>query len=624
MRRSYVLGVAASGVTLALVAACSGSSGGDNAPTGGSTGSGSKSGASASQFPANTNESGTPKSGGTLHMLGVGDVTYVDPNVSYYTTDYLSERMWSRQLVTYPATPGHTTDLVPDIATQVPSLTNGGITDGGKTVSLTIKAGVKWDTSPARQVTAADEVRGVKRTCNPAQPFGGMPDFEALIVGMQSYCDGFAKVDAKSASAIAAYQNSHTIAGVTVSPSNPQTVVFKLTSPASYFTNELALTAFSPAPKEYDKYIPASAQLAQHTVSDGPYKITSYVATKSYTFARNSAWESSTDTVRKAYVDAIDVNMTGNQDSIQTQLQANTSGADMEWDTYPPNTSIPQLIASKDKNLNITPEYSSNPYVVFNTVSPNNGGALKTVAVRQALSKALNREHFTVDLAGAAVSPPLTHILPAGLSGTTSNTSPDPFPNDVSAAKSDLKKAGKSNLTLKILYRPASSTSKAIYLTMNQDLSKAGIKVIGVPAANADFYAKYLQVPSVAKAGTWDISIAGWGPDWYGDAAKSYFGPLFYGNAGKSGTAYPPNGSDFGFYDNPKVDALVNQASTTADATAAAKLWAQADSIVTNDAAIFPITADNQPTYHASHVHNTVAIPAFQQIDPTNVWLSAS
>jgi peptide/nickel transport system substrate-binding protein len=616
MRRSHAVGVAASCVTLALVAGCS-SSGSGGSGKSGSTQDATK------QFPANINAAGTPKRGGTLHMLGVGDVDYMDPNLSYYSGGYLGLRMWSRQLVTYPAVVGKTTTVVPDIATQLPTTGNGGITDGGKTVKLTIKTGVKWDTTPARQVTAADNVRGVKRTCNPAQPFGGMPDFESLIVGMQAYCDGFAKVNAKSASAIADYQNKHNIAGVSVDPTNPQTVVFKLNSPASYFVDMLSLPAFSPSPKEYDKYVPASASLAQHTISDGPYKITSYNPTKSINLVRNPAWSASTDTVRKAYVNAVVVNESGNQDTIQTQLQANTPGADMEWDTFPPNTAVPKLLAAKDKNLNVTPEFSSNPYVIFNTVSPNNGAALKTVATRKAVTEAINREHLTVDMSGSAVSPPLTHILPAGISGTKSNTSPNPYPYDINQAKKDLKKAGHATMAIKILYRPDSSVSKAIFLTLQQDLSKAGMKVTGVGASNADFYTKYLQVPSVAKAGTWDLSIAGWGPDWYGDSARSFFAPLFYGNGGKAGSAFPPNGSNYGFYDSAKVNQLVQQASAQASASAAAKLWAQADTIVTKDAAIFPITANNQPTYHASHVHNTIDIPAYQQIDPTNVWLSS-
>ena len=41
------------------------------------------------------------------------------------------------------------------------------------------------------------------------------------------------------------------------------------------------------------------------------------------------------------------------------------------------------------------------------------------------------------------------------------------------------------------------------------------------------------------------------------------------------------------------------------------------------DAPIYPIIEPQQPLYHASYVHNAVYIPAIQQFDPTNVWLSS-
>jgi hypothetical protein len=41
------------------------------------------------------NSGGTAERGGTLTMLGVGDVDYMDPNVSYFTIGYLNLRMWS-------------------------------------------------------------------------------------------------------------------------------------------------------------------------------------------------------------------------------------------------------------------------------------------------------------------------------------------------------------------------------------------------------------------------------------------------------------------------------------------------------------------------------------------------
>jgi peptide/nickel transport system substrate-binding protein len=633
-RRGFQVAAGVAVVAL-LVAACSSSSkkqtaassspattasGSSSASTPATSASAPASSAPASSLAAeNLNNSGTPVVGGTLHMLGVGDVDYMDPNISYYSAGYTALRLWSRQLVTYPAVAGKTTTDVADLATQIPTVANGGISSDGLTYKFTITKGDMWNTTPARQVTAADEVRGVKRTCNPAEPFGGLPDYESLIVGLQTFCDGFAKVDPKSAAAIAAYQNNTPLAGVTVDPSDPDTVIFKLTQPASYFVAMVSLPAFSPSPAEYDQYIPASAELAAHTISDGPYEVTSYTATKEIDFSRNPAWSASTDQVRKAYVDKVVINETGDQTAIQQQLQANTAGADMEWDTFPPVSAVNGLVASKDPNFYLGPEFSTNPYIIFNYVSPNNGGALAKLAVRQALEEAINRANLIQDDNGPIISPPLTHVLPAGISGTTSNTSIDLYPYNAAKAKTDLAAAGYPNgLTLKFLYRTASSLSVKLFTTLQQDLATAGIKLVGVGVPNADFYTKYLQVPTVAKAGTWDVSLAGWGPDWYGDAALSFFGPLF------ASTSFPPAGSNYGFFSDPAVDKLITQASAEQDQTKSSALWVQADKQVMEDAGFFPILDPNQPTYHASHVHNTVFIPAFQQIDPANVWLTSS
>ncbi len=555
-----------------------------------------------------------PVSGGTLNLLGSGDVDYMDPNVSYYSIGYLGLRMWSRQLFTYPAQDGQTTTAVPDIAQELPTAANGGISADGKTYTIRIRPGVQWDTSPARQVTAQDVVRGVKRTCNPAQPFGGLPDYETLIAGMTTFCDGFAKVQ-PTAGAIKGYLDSHDISGVTAK--DDRTVVFTLTQPASYFVDMLTLPAFSPAPVEWESYVPASSQLAQHTISDGPYSITSYSPTKNITFGRNPAWQASSDPVRKAYVDKIVIDETVSQDSTQQQLQTATPSADMEWDNFPPPSQIPGLVAKKDPNLNIGPTASSNPYVVYNTVSRNNGGALQKVAVRQAISYAINRANIIQVLGGTTLNTPLSHVLPSNVVGGENNF--DDYPYDVAKAKQMLADAGyPKGLTLKMLYRNSSQGSTNTFQTVQQDLSKVGIKVVGVPSPNADFYTKYLQVPSVAKGGVWDLAVAGWGSDWYGNAALSFFGPLFNGKA-----AFPPVGSNFGFYSDPATNALITKAGAAKTADAAGPLWAQADQQVMKDAPFYPITQPNQANYHASQVIGAVYVPAIQNFDPTNVWLAS-
>lgn len=555
------------------------------------------------------NSAGTPRRGGTLTMLGTGDIDFMDPNVSYYSIGYLALRLWSRSLYSYPAIESQITTVAPDLATGMPK-----ITDGGLKYAITIRSGAMWDTTPHRQVTAADVVRGVKRSCNPTQPFGGQPDFADILAGYAAFCTGFGNVSGTSAQAQAAYINSHNISGVSVDPHNPLTVDFTLTKPASYFTDILALPAFEPAPVEYLKYLPGSNALAQHTIADGPYMVKTYDPAKSIAFVRNPAWDPKTDPIRKAYVDRIDVSETGNQVAIQQQISTNTPQADMEWDSFVPPSAIPGLITSHNPNFNLQSSYSSNPYIVFNTASPNNKGALSKTAVRQALEYALNRAHLIQDANGPEVSPPLTQILPPGIVG--SSPSYNPYPYDPAKAKKMLAAEGASGLTLKFLYRPSSSASAKMFQTVQADLAKLGIHVVGVGVPNADFYTKYLTVPSQARKGVWDLSLAGWAPDWYGNAAKSFFEPLF------DGRSLPPTSSDFGLFNDPRVNSLIDRALSAKTSSAAATFWHQADVQTMADAVIFPITDANLGLMRGSQVHNAIYVPMLEQFDPTNVWLS--
>jgi peptide/nickel transport system substrate-binding protein len=595
------MGAAAAAVAL-VAGACSSSHGS-------STGSGGGSSAVPNQIYANNN-SGTPVSGGTLTMLGTGDVDYMDPNVSYYTIGYLGLREWARGLYAYPATSGQTTNVVPDLATAMPV-----ISDGGLKYAVTIRTGAMWDTNPARQVTAADVVRGVERSCNPTQPFGGQPDFSDILAGYTAFCNGFSTVSATSASAQATYinDNASKLTGVTVDPSNPLTVDFTLTKPATYFTDILSLPPFNPAPVEILQYLPASNNLAQHTISDGPYKVQSYDAGKSIVFVRNPAWQSSSDPLRKAYVNVINVNETGQEQEIYQEIETNTPQADMQWDAAVPVPAIPGLISSKNPGFYLQSEYATNPYVIFNTVSPNNGGALGKVEVRQALSYAINPTALIQDNGGPNVAPPLTHILPPGINGSTPNF--DPYPYNPTKAKQMLQAAGATNLSLKFLYRPAEQISSSMFQTLQAQLSAVGVHVSGVGVPNADFYTKYLEVPSVAKGGGWDVSLAGWGPDWYGDAAKSFFLPLFTGT--------PPSTSNFGLFSDPNLTPLINSALSATSTSSAGNYWHQADVEAMNQAPFYPITSPNWPGIHGTQVHNCIYVAALQNCDPTNIWLTS-
>ena len=246
-----------------------------------------------------------------------------------------------------------------------------------------------WNTTPARQVTAADVVRGVKRTCNPAQPFGGLPDFESLIAGMQAFCDGFAKVDPKSASAIAAYQNSTAALGRRCRPERPQHGRSSL-SPARRRTSSrwLSLPAFSPAPAEYDKYIPASADLAAHTISDGPYMVTTYNATQGDRLLPQPGVESRAPTPC-ARPTSTRLSSTRRVTRPPSSSSCRRTRLAPTWSGTPSRRcqQVTQLIASKDPNFYLGPTFSTNPYIIFNTVSPNNERRCGRWPYAQAISR---------------------------------------------------------------------------------------------------------------------------------------------------------------------------------------------------------------------------------------------
>src|SRR5262245_18060520 len=228
-----------------------------------------------------TTGAAAPQRGGTLRLLGTSDIFNLDTTSGYYTVLYIISRAFTRQLVSYPASPDFRKELqlAPDVATAVPTRGNGGISADGKTYTFHLRQGVKWDTTPARQVTAADFVREFKLLCNPSAPTGAPGYFTSTIVGMKKYCDGFAKVKG-TAPAISKYASSHRLPGVAAEGS--LTLVIRLVKPAPDFLNILALPFSSARPVEYMKYVPDSAALRQHTISDGPYKIVKYVATKEF------------------------------------------------------------------------------------------------------------------------------------------------------------------------------------------------------------------------------------------------------------------------------------------------------------------------------------------------------
>ena len=585
------------------LAACSSSSGGS---------SGSSNASATGGAPATTGTSTKPQSGGTLNVIAASGPDHMDPVQAYYTADYELERLYTRQLINYPTVPYTTTSgsawtqdvtPVPDAATTVPTTANGGITDGGKVYTFHIKPGVMWDTTPARQVTADDFIREFKAFFNPVSPVGNPGYYESTIQGLTAYANAEtaffanAKKEPPTAANIAAFQNSHNITGIKAV--NSSTLQFTLTSAASDFIYMLAMPFTSARPVEYDSYVPNSAQLDTHLVSDGPYSVSSYVSGKSITFTKNPAWSQSTDTLRHA-VRELDRAHRGRHLGGDPAVRhpGRQPGPDQRHLREPGIRRVAGRV--QDPELRDLALVDDRLRWCSTCARPNDNGVMANAGVRQALEYGLDKEASIKSAGGPLVASLLNGAIPPGNDGfLTSNPYPDNNgTGDETACKAALTKAGFPNgITLTVPVPQRLGQRPHCSRRSRPRYANCGITLNGKAVPGSSFFVDLGNAPENNKAGTWDMAQAAWIPDWFGNNGRSVVQALF------QGPNCVVNTVNYGCYDSATVNSLITKAEAASTEAEATTDWTAANQQIMKDAVD---RADLQPDVPA---HRQQACP---------------
>jgi peptide/nickel transport system substrate-binding protein len=570
--------------------------------------------------PGAGDESGAPVRGGTLKVVGNSDVDHLATTSAYVTGSMWLSRTFARQLVTYPPGTDYETSvsIAADIARELPTPANGGISADGRTYTLHLKDSVRWNSSPPRAVTAHDFVRAFKLFCNPVTPVGAPGYYTSTIAGMTEYCTAFMQAPG-TVEGIRQFVATHEIEGVRAL--DDSTLVFTLLAPATDFLNLLAMPFASAVPEEYLDYLPDSPDFRRHTLSNGPYAITRYVQNREIELARNPTWDPRTDPHRPAYVDRISIRLGIDDELAQLQIEAGT--ADLTMDLSMLTANLASLRAIGDPRVAMTPygdRYGSMHYIAINQAGPNNGGALRNFKVRQAIALAVNKRALVQVAGGPEVARPLHQAVPSSVSGFRPGADRFATPNhqgDPGAARRLLAEAGfPDGITLRFAYA-TNATYPIEAQSLQASLRRAGIDAQLFPYSAGDLWGRLLANTQNARRGEWDIALGGWLPDWFGsNNGRSVIVPLF------DGRQMGDISQNYGMYDSAYVNAAIDRANAAAHLEQAEAAWADATARVMDDLAIIPLIEKKTCWMRSTRARNCIWNVMGSQCDLTTLWLA--
>jgi peptide/nickel transport system substrate-binding protein len=560
-------------------------------------------------------EDAEARMGGTLLVAGGPDVLYLDPAAAYSKGDYQIMRATMRALFDYIPSSDleEGTTPVPDLAVEIPTEENGGISEDGTLYTIKLRDGVEWNAPDGpREVVASDAVLGLKRICNPVVGAWPRKYFADTIVGFKEYCDNFGSVD-PTIEGVREYIESNDIEGMRAV--DDKTLEFQLIQPAADFLEILAMGRFTaPHPVEYLDYLPDSPELRQNFISNGPYMITEYVPDQRFVLERNPTWDAETDDIRGAYVDRIEIAMGQEDSAVFQQIVAGT--VDMQWgETTVPVSEIPALQAAEDDRLYIGGNGSIRPYITINTLSPNADGAFGKPEVRQALNFAVNKAAVQQILGGPQLAEIAHTIMPPEIPGNIHGENPLEVPDegDAERARELLAEAGyPDGVPVKLLYEEE-DPERDIATVLQQDLEEAGFQVELIPVTRNAFYGEWLLNKEVTETGGWDIAPTTWFADYF--SGRAYMVPMLDGRGYESGSA------NYGGFNNDEVNSAIDRAAAATDPAESEAAWGESDRLATLDAAWVPITFTKTPTIHGDRVGNFRYHFPPNQGDFMNVWI---
>jgi peptide/nickel transport system substrate-binding protein len=539
--------------------------------------------------------------GGTLRIANVAPYDSLDTAQAYGAATWALMRLYARTLYSWDSAAkgdGIMTP-VPDLAAEPPS-----VSPDQRTYTFRLRAGVRWAPPVGREVVAADFVYAVERQLADGRP--ALNPYLPLIEGTAEFAAG----------------RTDTVSGITALGDHELRIT--LTRPAADFLSILALPFFAPVPEEHASRYEIGEEYSAHVVGSGPYTLAGYERGKSAALVRNTNWDPATDHLRRAWVDRVEVTVydpdpeegetAPEESSRRVQEAIEEHEADLNGDAVgPPVEELQRLSTDPRLALQLGVKTTGcTRYLVFQT----DAGPTADLKVRQAVNYAVDKVDLLTALGGRFAGEIASTVLPPSMAGYKQD---DHYPSpggrgDVDKARQLLREAGYPDGVTLNYVGELTGTGPAVTHSLERSLGRAGIRLNITAYPGYDRYTQSLMLNQ--KADEHQVGYARWCPDWPGDGARSFFAALLDGRK-----LTEANNTNYGNYNDPKVNALIDRALSEPAPRERAELWAQADREVMKDAAWAPLVYERQAYFWSARVKNWRFSPWVSNPDYANLWL---
>ena len=530
---------------------------------------------------AGTDDGADGRRGGTLTVLTSQDVTSLDPGITYQSLDLNLLSATVRTLYAYA--PSEPSKLVPDLAATAPQ-----VSDGGRTLTVRIRRGVRFGPPVNREVTARDVKYGIERGFNPSVANAYAGTYYGDVVGADRADGG-------------------PIAGIETP--DDHTLVFRLTrQTASLLAQSTVLPLSAPVPPEVARTLDAkkTSEYASHLVSSGPYMIPAdrdgkvlgegYVAGRSLRLVRNPNWNAASDH-RPAYLDEIELEIGGSPTVYGRQALAGRGLVLAD----PPTPALVKKAYQEARDQIIFAPGAGTRYASLNTAIP----PFDDANVRKAVAAALDREQMRRVRGGEVIGEIATHFLypgvpgfeeAGGLEGTGADFLADPDGDRALAARymraagyEDGSYDGDETLLVIGLAGAPDSNDAQIFDQALRDLGfETRLRLVDVGA----MYGRFCGVP---RARVHACPNLGW--------IRDFADPQTVLNlAFNGGFISPEGGPNWSQLDDPAINRAMARAELVVGDEARASAWAEIDRMVTETGAAIPWLYDRQPNLFSEDV----------------------